>query len=380
MSHSLGMNYSQMGLVGTGNFVGYMLSVVLAGVVAKAIGARKTIVIGLLLVGGSMILIGQARNFLEVLSFYVATGIGSGLANIPMLGLVSHWFTRSNRGKAAGIILSGNGVAIVFAGLFVPWVNSSSGADGWRTSWLTIGVLSLAVAVVAAIFLRNEPEEKGLMALGQTQPLSKSSEQGSEIERECKNRTMVHLGLIYALFGATYAVYATFIVVTLVDDRGFGENTAGMFWAVVGAVSIFSGPLFGALSDRLGRKTGMILVNLLFTVSFALVAMDLTNQALYVSIGIFGLTVWSIPTIMSATVGDYAGPAQAVQTLGFITLFFGFGQIAGPAVAGFIADTTGNFNFAFWLCAALSALAVLLSYFLRPPAAFVVDPDGRMIE
>ncbi len=42
MSHSLGMNYSQMGLVGTGNFVGYMLSVVLAGVVAKAIGARKS--------------------------------------------------------------------------------------------------------------------------------------------------------------------------------------------------------------------------------------------------------------------------------------------------------------------------------------------------
>jgi MFS family permease len=380
MGHSLGMNYSQMGLVGTGNFAGYMLSVILAGIAARAIGARKTIVIGLVLVGGSMILIGQARNFLEVLSLYVATGIGSGLANIPMLGLVSHWFTRSNRGKAAGIILSGNGIAIVFAGLFVPWVNTSSGDEGWRTSWLTIGVISLAVAAVAAIFLRNEPEEKGVMALGQTEPLSESAQQGSGKERERNKWTMVHLGLIYALFGATYAVYATFIVVTLVDERGFGENTAGMFWAVVGALSIFSGPIFGSLSDRLGRKTGMMLVYLMFTICYALVAMDLPNQALYVSIGVFGLTVWSIPTIMSATVGDYKGPAQAVQALGFITLFFGFGQITGPAVAGFIADTTGNFSFAFWLCAALSLLAVLLSYFLRPSAAFVIDPDGHTIE
>jgi len=368
MGHSLNMDYSQMGLVGTGNFAGYMLSVVLAGIAVRAIGARKTIVIGLVLVGSSMILIGQAREFLEVLSLYVATGIGSGLANIPMLGLVSHWFTRSNRGKAAGIILSGNGIAIVFAGLFVPWVNVSSGAEGWRTGWLTIGIMSLTVAAIAAIFLRNEPHEKGVRALGQTETLSNSPENGSGKKSENNKWPMVHLGIIYALFGATYAVYATFIVVTLVDDRGFGENTAGMFWAVVGALSIFSGPLFGSLSDRLGRKTGMMIVYLMFTISYALVAMDLPNQALYASIGIFGLTVWSIPTIMAATVGDYKGPAQAVQALGFITLFFGFGQITGPAIAGYIADITGSFSLAFWLCAALSVVATLLAYFLRPPS------------
>lgn len=375
MGHSLGMTYSQMGLVGTANFAGYMLSVVLAGVVARAIGARKTISIGLVLVGGSMMLISQARDFLEVLSFYAATGIGSGLANIPMMGLVSHWFTRSNRGKAAGIIVSGNGIAIVFAGLFVPWVNAWGGADGWRTTWLIIGVLCLAVAMVAAIFLRNGPAEKGVMALGQTQLAAESSAQGCETEGATNKWAMVHLGLIYALFGATYSVYATFIVVTLVDNRGFGEDTAGMFWAVVGALSIFSGPLFGTLSDRLGRKAGMVLVYLLFTVSFALAAMDLANPALYLSIGIFGLTVWSIPTIMTATVGDYTGPVRAVQALGFVTLFFGFGQIIGPAVAGFIADTTGNFSFAYWLCAALSVSAVLLSCFLRPPATSEIDPD-----
>jgi len=364
MGFSLDLNYSQMGLIGTGNFSGYMMSVVLAGIISSAIGARWTISIGLVLVGGSMILISRAAGYMEVMSLYVATGIGSGLANIPMMGLVSRWFTKSNRGRAAGIILSGNGVAIVFAGLFIPWLNSSMGAEGWRTGWLTIGVICLVIATVASIFLRNEPAEKGTIPLG----LPISPKQDTRKDHRSNKWTMVHLGCIFALFGATYAVYVTFIVITLVSERGFGENTAGIFWAVIGGLSIFSGPLFGYLSDRLGRKVGLMLVYILFAISYVLVAMDLPDPFLYASIAIFGLTVWSIPTIMSAAVGDYTGPLRAVRALGFITLFFGVGQITGPAVAGFTADITGTFSIAFWLCAILSLIAVLLSYFLRSPS------------
>ena len=40
MGSSLELSYSQMGLIGTGNFVGYMVSVVLAGIVARSMGAR----------------------------------------------------------------------------------------------------------------------------------------------------------------------------------------------------------------------------------------------------------------------------------------------------------------------------------------------------
>ena len=178
---------------------------------------------------------------------------------------------------------------------------------------------------------------------------------------------MIHLGAIYSFFGATYVVYATFIVTTMVNERGFGEGAAGTFWAIVGGLSLFSGPLFGWLSDKVGRKTGIMVVYTLFTISYTLVAANLSTPFLYISIAIFGLAVWSIPTIMSAAVGDYMGPAQAVKAFGFITLFFGAGQITGPAVAGFLADITGTFSMAFWLCAVLTACAVGLTFFLRQP-------------
>ncbi|MCG8685531.1 MAG: MFS transporter, partial [Desulfobacterales bacterium] len=133
MGSSLNLNYSQMGLIGTGNFIGYMISIVLAGMTAKVLGARKTIVLGLILVGCSMMLISQATGFIMAMALYTATGVGSGLANVPMMGLVSHWFLKSTRGRAAGMMLSGNGLAIVLTCIFIPWINSALGAAGWRT-------------------------------------------------------------------------------------------------------------------------------------------------------------------------------------------------------------------------------------------------------
>ena len=367
MGASLDLNYSQMGLIGTGNFVGYMISVVFAGIVAKAIGPRWTITLGVVLVGSSMMLISRAMGFVEVTALYLATGIGSGLANIPMMGLVSRWFLKINRGRAAGAMLSGNGIAIVLTGMFIPWLNSTLGPEGWRTGWLTIGIISLFIAGVAGCLLRNDPSEKGLARLGSTNNGTLPTGHRPE-PRKLSKWTMVHLGCIYSLFGATYAVYVTFIVTAMVNERGFGEGTAGHFWAVVGALSVFSGPLFGWISDKLGRKAGMMIVYGLFTVSYALVAGNFSNIFLYASIGIFGLSVWSIPTIMSAAVGDYAGPEKAVKALGFITLFFGAGQITGPAVAGFLADTTGSFSMAFWLCAVLTGVAIGTASLLRPPS------------
>ena len=372
MGVSLELSYSQMGLIGTGNFTGYMVSVVLAGIMARAVGAKKTIAAGLFLVGVSILLVSRSNGFLQVLFLYALTGMGSGLANVPMMGLVSHWFKKDTRGRAAGTMLSGNGIAIVFSGLLIPWINADLGPEGWRTGWLVIGIACACIAVIAALLLKNSPEELGLAPMGKpdTSPVHAPGEDKSlSSNAVTENRhkwTMIHLGCIYAFFGATYVVYATFIVTSLVDERGFGEGTAGTFWAVVGALSIFSGPLFGGLSDRLGRKITIIAVYSLFTVSYALAAAAHAAVLLYVSIGIFGLAVWSIPTIMSAAVGDYMGPQNAVRAFGFITLFFGAGQIAGPALAGFLADSFGSFSPAFYLCAFLTACGAGLTVFLKP--------------
>jgi MFS family permease len=82
----------------------------------------------------------------------------------------------------------------------------------------------------------------------------------------------------------------------------------------------------------------------------------------------FGISMSAIPAIMAAAGGDSMGGKLAPAALGFITLIFGIGQSFGPAVAGWIKDTTGTFAGAFILSAGISLLGAAGSMILRKKA------------
>jgi MFS family permease len=261
MASTLQLTYSQMGFISTVNFFGYLVSVLVSGLWAVRVGARRLIFAALLLVGISMILVSLAKTFGYVLSLYFLTGIGSGATNIPVMGLVAHWFTQTKRGKAAGFIVIGSGFAIIISGKLLPLINRLAGSEGWRVSWLALGSIVLIIAFIALLFIRNEPEEKGLRPIGSDDTAPFYSQLIDKMKTNVyKKSAIYHLGAIYFLFGYTYVIYATFIVTTLVNERGLTESGAGNLWAWVGFLSLFSGPVFGTLSDRLGRKPGLIIV------------------------------------------------------------------------------------------------------------------------
>jgi len=102
MGRSLHLSYSQMGLISTVNLTGYLVAVLFCGSLADRFGYRRLIVTALAATGLTMILIGRTSSFAMILFCYTITGMGSGAANVPMMGLVSQWFARSHRGKAMG--------------------------------------------------------------------------------------------------------------------------------------------------------------------------------------------------------------------------------------------------------------------------------------
>ena len=365
MGKALELGYDQMGFIGTGNFAGYLAAVAMAPFLMQRWGGRQTITFGLVLLAVCMILIGHGTGFVPVLVLYFLTGIGSGLANVPVMVLVSHWFSQSKRGRAAGFMLAGNGLAIIFAGMLVPLLNRTLGAAGWRSGWQILGAISAVIAVTAGLFLRNSPAELGLDPLGAKKNPGLQPEVPAE--KTPGNGIVVHLGILYLLFGLTYMIYGTFIVTTMVAERGMAEATAGRFWAWVGFFSLFSGPLFGTLSDRIGRKGGFMTVFAVQTVSYGLASANVGMWGLYLSIALYGIAAWSIPTIMAAAVGDYLGPARAAAGFSIITFFFGAGQTLGPSLAGIVAKQTGTFSNSYLMAAAATGSAVLLAYFLRHP-------------
>jgi MFS family permease len=368
MGSTLNLSYSQMGFISTGNFIGYLAAVLVSGFWAARIGARKLIFIALLVVGISMALISLAKSFACILVLYMVTGAGSGASNVPVMGLVSSWFSSRKRGKAAGFIVIGSGFAIIISGRLIPFINGLIGPEGWRVSWLVLGGTVTIISLLAFVLLRDSPTEKGLRPVGSDEAPDSHPHDAEGVRINIYRKgVLYYLGAIYFIFGYTYVIYATFIVTTLVKERGFSESSAGNLWAWVGFLSLFSGPVFGTLSDRLGRKTGLMVVFSLQTIAYLLVASGLPGILLYMSIVCYGIVAWSIPTIMAAAVGDYVGARRAAVAFGLITFIFGLGQIIGPAIAGVLAEKAGSFAGSFYMAAAFAAAAIVLAAFLRKP-------------
>jgi MFS family permease len=155
-----------------------------------------------------------------------------------------------------------------------------------------------------------------------------------------------------------------------VTEYGFSEAKAGLFWSWVGLFALTSGVLFGVLSDRIGRKRGLLLVFAIQSVAYLLAGSGLGNTALLVSIVLYGLSVFAIPAIMAAAVGDYLGLSRAAAAFSTITVFFAIGQTLGPGAAGLLATATGTFSSSFLVAAALTAVAALLTTCLPKPQEF----------
>jgi MFS family permease len=365
MQAGLGLTYDRMGFIGAGNFVGYLVAVLIAPTLIRRFRPRATIAAGLLLIAVCMLGISQCRGFTTVFILYLLVGMGGGFANIPLMALVTYWFRSEQRGKAAGLVIGGNGVAIIFAGFLIPLLNRSYGANGWRSGWLALGLISLAVTGCAAFLLRNHPSDLGLEPVGRA--VSVPVDQLKPREHRGDGAVLLRLGLLYLVFGATFMVFGTFIVTTMVREYGFSEAKAGLYWSWVGFFSLFSGVGFGALSDRIGRKRGLVLVFAVQTAAYLLAGLKPGSFGLIVSIVLYGSAVFAIPAIMAAAIGDYLGLARAATAFATVTIFFAAGQTVGPACAGVIAKATGSFTTAYKLAALLTGCASLFAALLPPP-------------
>ena len=176
-----------------------------------------------------------------------------------------------------------------------------------------------------------------------------------------------YLGVVYFFYGLSYIIYMVFFAAYLIKEMGFTQEWAGGLWALVGGLSIFCGVIWGSISDRLGRSRGAALAYLVLGFSYIIYAVIKVKFGFYLSAVMFGLTAWSIPTIMAAAAGDFVGPRLAPAGLGFITLFFGIGQALGPALGGYLADVSQSFTIPFLVAGGISLLGMISSLYLKKP-------------
>lgn len=368
MQAGLSLNNTQTGVLATANLIGYVAMAAAGGALAARFGPRIVVTLGLLLAALGMLLTGTASGFGMAIVWRAVTGIGSGASNAPAMGLLSSWFGSRRRGMAAGIGVMGSSFALIILGSLVPFILDAFGGDGWRTCWYVLGTITLAVAVIVFLVLRNHPRDKGLRMLGEDTGRSdvvEPDEDPLHWGSVYRSPSVWLLGSVYTAYGFAYIIYMTYFVKFLIKDGGYTTSQAGGMFMLVGWLSLACGLIWGTVSDRIGRARTLFIVYFLQAIAFGLFALGAKPWGFVISAVLFGLTAWSIPAIMSAACGDMLNPRMAPAAYGFITVFMGAGQALGPTVAGKMADFSGSFSSSFLLAAAVALIGAFGSLLIK---------------
>lgn len=361
MQDSMKLTNVQTGALQSWNLVGYLSTVVFAGVLASRFGPRVVIAVSLLVTSAGMFITGLVPTYSGAQIGRFLAGVGGAGGNVPAMGLVSAWFGIKRRGLAAGTAVAGSSLGLMVTGPLVPWLLEASGPEsGWRLCWYVLGTMAFAVAVLCAFLLRNRPEEMELKPIGNSNNSPSigagQTQSTAGFAEVWRSKVLWHLALIYFAFGFSYIIYATFFVRYLVKEMNFGASRAGTVWFLIGVVSGVSGFFWGAISDRWGRRAGLVSVFALQSCSFLVLGVWHDTPAVWISAALFAITAWSIPALMAALSGDVFGPKLAPSALGLMTIVFGAGQALGPWLAGRVADATKSFAPAFVLAGAIALI------------------------
>lgn len=340
----LRLSYAAAGLLATANLAGYLLGSLTSGAIAHRIGVRGATVWGLVMLAVGLGWMGAARGEMDAAAARAMAGIAGAIVYVQVLGLVAVWFPGRARGLASGIMHAGNGAGLILTGLGLPLVLMVAPGQGWRTGWSALALASLAIVPIAWLYCRFPPRA------GQgSNPAPQPAPQGSGFRAMMRDPRLAIYGGLYGLFGLSYIIYATFFAETL-RVRGLALIQIGIVWALVGTLSLASGPLWGSLSDRVGRTAGLAVLFALQTIAYV-AFLNPASWSLMLSVLIFGVTAWGIPAIMAAAMGDVGHTEDAATAFGVVTTVMGIGQAVGPALAGLLADATGVASSGLWVSA-----------------------------
>ncbi|MDE5413172.1 MFS transporter [Alkalihalobacterium chitinilyticum] len=347
MKEGLLLDYRETGLIASSIFLGYLVAVLLSGFFVLKYTAKRVIVASLIVIAIGMLITANSPSFLIAYIGCFLTGLGTGGSYVPSLGLISQWFSPKKRGMAMGTAMAGSGIGMVFSGFVVPALVVINIDQGWRLSWYLLAFLVIIIALLNWILLKNKPEDVGLHPIGATDSrlsqIRSSEPSVAKPKNVYRNKTLWFIGSIYFLWGVSYLIFSTFLVDYLITDVKFTSQQAGNFFAAAGIASIISGFVWGSVSDKVGRMVALMIV--FFTQFLMLMGLSFSTDSFFIfmQVIIYGSTLWGVPTIMNASVGDYIDAKYIPVAMGFVTIFFSAGQLVSPIVTGLLIDYTNSY-------------------------------------
>jgi OFA family oxalate/formate antiporter-like MFS transporter len=321
--------------------------------------------------GGIMVAVGWIINSVadSLTLLYlgaVVSGIGGGAIYATSVGHAVKWFP-DRRGLAVGLTAAGYGAGSALSVIPISYVIQS---NGYQAAFFWFGIIQGGVVFVLAWFLRGpEPGEIPPSAAPKVQQSARSYTPLEVVQTPV-------FWLLYIMFVMVSGsgLMATAQIAPIAKDFNVA-NTVLLFGATTITVALIvdnvanggARPLFGWISDNIGREYTMAIAFALGGFSYWLLGAFGTAPWAFVAFAAMIFLTWGeIFSLFPSTCTDSFGPKFATVNLSLLYTAKGASAFLVP-LANMIKDATGSWHMVFLVTTIMNFVVVGLALFVLRP-------------
>lgn len=339
------------------------------GYLADRFGPRLLLVAGGVLSGLAWVVIAHTSSLAVVYAAQVLAGCGSGIVYSVSMGSALKWFP-DRRGLAAGLTAAAFGAGSAATVLPIRWTIREA---GYQAAFLWFGVVQGAVVVLAGLVMRF-PRREEVPASAPPRVL----QSGRDYTPKEMLRTPV-FWLVYVMMtaGAIPGLLMLGQIAPMAEDFGVAEVPVTLFFITSAALPLammidrilggLTRPVFGWVSDQIGREPAIFLAFALEAVSLLLLILFANNPVMFVLMSGLAFFGWgAVFSLFPAVSGDMFGQAFATTNYGLLYTAKGTAALL-ISLANRLHAETGSWVPVFGLMIAADLAAALLALFVLRP-------------
>ena len=397
LESQFGWSRGQLGLALTFTRIEGGLMGPIEGYMTDRLGARRMVLMGLLILGVGFLIFAGVRNLWMFYLAFIVMALGQGLGSwLPLMTTINNWFSR-RRATAMGWSNVGSRIGALLLVPAIAWaIDPEQTRLGWQLTALILGIFTLVIAFPLTRLIRNRPQDYGQRPDGdppeppspsvttaQSPVASSQSSSTRPAATTARRPAAPDAGDMTAgqalrtpafwliSFGHGFTSMVILAIMThlglLLKDKGFDVQTTGWIVVVYTATAMVFQLVGGYVGDRWPKNIALFVFTTIQAAAVVVLTLSSTLLMFYLYAVLFGIGFGGRNPLTTAIRGEYFGRTSFGRILGLSTVPMNVLLLIGSPMAGYMRDIQQSYDMAFLLLAGFNFLGGVLFLFARKP-------------
>lgn len=372
MKEHLGWSQTQKGFILAAFFVGYLLFMFVAGLLANRFGGKR--VLGYSVLAWSIFTLltppAATLSIAVLIAVRIAMGIGEAGVFPATYELFGRWVPPTERARAVAFMTSGVPIGTLIGLMVSGWLVQRY---GWAAPFYIFGAIGLLWLIPWFQQVEDDPAADPRLGAEEPELLQAARATTDLVDRAAFRRLLPRAPVAALVAGHVAHNWTLYVLLSWLpsyfrDVQGLSIAHSGLFAAAPWLSQFAVYNLAGAVSDRMTQRgvgvtttrKGLFCAGLIVSAGFLLVLHQAHSPL--AALALLCVATGALACAAAGFMPSYldVAPRHGAVVFGFGNTFATIPGIVGVAVTGWLVDVTGTYSAAFVLTAIVSAAGALI--------------------